>query len=422
MLLVAEKGREEEVFRVFKKWGLDAVTVGRVTGDGLLRVREHGETVAEIPNQPLADSAPLYDRPHTLPLRTAPIEAPEFASKNLTRDLETLLGSADICSKRWIWEQYDYQVRTNTLEGPGADAAILRVKETGASLAMSLDGNSRYCYLSPREGAKLIVAECCRNLAVVGAEPVGATNNLNFGNPERPEVMAQLVEAIEGIAEACRFFDVPITCGNVSLYNETLGEGIWPTPVMGVVGLLKTGEPVGMHFRQPGRAVMLLGGVGECDAMRFGGTQYAKAVLHDLWGLPPALDLERERRLQAAVREMARAGVAESAHDLSDGGLAVALAECSFGAAGVGAEIALESGLRPEFLLFHEAPSRVLISTASPERVAEIALRHGVEALRLGGTIEAEIVIRHQGQELVRAQIDSLRNVFEQALENQLRA
>jgi len=422
MLLVAEKGREEEVFRVFKKWGLDAVTVGRVTGDGLLRVREHGETVAEIPNQPLADSAPLYDRPHTLPPRTAPIEAPEFASTNLTRDLETLLGSADICSKRWIWEQYDYQVRTNTLKGPGADAAILRVKETGAALAMSLDGNARYCYLSPREGAKLIVAECCRNLAVLGAEPVGATNNLNFGNPERPEVMAQLVEAIEGIAEACRFFEVPITGGNVSLYNETLGEGIWPTPVMGVVGLLKTGEPVRMHFRQPGRAVMLVGGVGECDAIRFGGTQYAKAVLHDLWGLPPALDLEREKRLQAAVREMARAGAAESAHDLSDGGLAVALAECSFGAAGVGAEIALDSNLRPEFLLFHEGPSRVLISTAEPERVAEIALRHGVEALRVGGTIEGEIVIRRQGQELVRAQIDSLRNVFGQALENQLRA
>src|SRR6185295_245667 len=176
-----------------------------------LRVREHDKIVAEIPNQPLADSAPLYDRPHTLPLRTAPIDAPEFASSNLTGDLETLLASADICSKRWIWEQYDYQVRTNTLSGPGADAAILRVKETGAALAMALDGNSRYCYLSPREGAQLIVAECCRNLAVVGAEPVGATNNLNFGNPERPEIMAQLVEAIEGIAEACRFFEVPIT-------------------------------------------------------------------------------------------------------------------------------------------------------------------------------------------------------------------
>src|SRR5579859_4851595 len=248
MLLVADRGREEEVFRVFRKWGLDAVTVGQVTGDGLLRVRHHGEIVAEIPNQPLADSAPLYDRPHTKPLRAAPMEAPAFASQNLTRDLETLLGSADICSKRWIWQQYDYQVRTNTVAGPGAaDAAILRVKETGAALAMSLDGNARYCYLSPREGVTLMVAECCRNLAVVGAEPIGATNNLNFGNPERPEIMAQLVEAIEGIADACRFFETPITGGNVSLYNETLGEGIWPTPVMGIVGLMPTGAPVGMH-------------------------------------------------------------------------------------------------------------------------------------------------------------------------------
>jgi phosphoribosylformylglycinamidine synthase subunit PurL len=421
MLLVAEKGREEEVFRVFRKWGLDAVTVGQVTGDGLLRVRQHGEIVAEIPNQPLADCAPLYDRPHTKPLRTAAMEAPEFASKNLTRDLETLLGSADICSKSWIWQQYDYQVRTNTVAGPGADAAILRVKETGASLAMSLDGNARYCYLSPREGAQLIVAECCRNLAVVGAEPAGATNNLNFGNPERPEIMAQLVEAIEGIADACRFFETPITGGNVSLYNETLGEGIWPTPVMGIVGLLPTGAPVGMHFKQPGRAVMLVGGAGTCDAVRFGGTEYAKAVLGKLWGLPPALDLDREKRLQAAVREMVRAGVAESAHDLSDGGLAVALAECSFGPAGVGAEIELDSDLRPELLLFHEGPSRVLISTAEPERVAEIAARHGVEAPRVGATIKEGIVIRNRGSELVQARVESLRNIFETALESKLR-
>src|SRR6476661_5763979 len=329
MLLVAEKGREQEVSRVFHKWGLDAVTVGQVTGDGLLRVRHHGEIVAEIPNQPLADSAPLYDRPHTKPLRTAPMEAPAFASRNLTRDLETLLASGDICTKRWIWEQYDYQVRTNTLAGPAAaDAAILRVKETGAALAMSLDGNARYCYLSPREGVKLMVAECCRNLAVVGAEPIGATNNLNFGNPERPEIMAQLVEAIEGIADACRFFETPITGGNVSLYNETLGEGIWPTPVMGIVGLMQTAAPVPLAFQNPGRSVMLIGGLGECDDVRFGSTQYAKVVLKQLWGLPPALDMEKERRVQAAVREMVNAGLLESAHDLSDGGLAITAAEC----------------------------------------------------------------------------------------------
>jgi phosphoribosylformylglycinamidine synthase subunit PurL len=427
MLLVAEQGREEEVFRVFRKWGLDAVTVGRVTDDGLLRVRQHGEIVAEIPNQPLADSAPLYDRPHTKPLRTARMEAPAIASQNLTRDLETVLGSGDVCSKRWVWEQYDYMVRTNTLAGPGAaDAAILRVKETGAALAMALDGNARYCYLSPREGTKLMVAECCRNLAVVGAEPVGATNNLNFGNPERPEIMAQLVESIEGMAEACRFFDVPITGGNVSLYNETLGEGIWPTPVVGVVGLMKTGAPVGMHFQQPGRPVMLLGGVGTCDPVRFGGTQYAKAVLGDLWGLPPALDLDYEKRVQTAVREMVCAGVVESAHDLSDGGLAVALAECSFGPEGVGADLELAADIAPELLLFHEAPSRVLVSTERPDRVAEIAARHAVAAPRVGVTIKEGIVIRirtgkNACSTLIQAEAGKLRDIFERALEHKLR-
>ncbi len=422
MLLVAEKGREEEVFRVFRKWGLDAVTVGQVTDDGLLRVRHHGEIVAEIPNQPLADSAPLYDRPHSQPLRTAPMQAPAVSSRNLTRDLETLLASGDICSKRWIWQQYDYQVRTNTLAGPAAaDAAILRIKENGAALAMTLDGNARYCFLAPRDATKLIVAECCRNLAVVGAEPIGATNNLNFGNPERPEIMAQMVESIEGMAEACRFFDVPITGGNVSLYNETLGEGIWPTPVVGVVGLLQTETPLGLHFRHAGRSVMLVGGVGDCDIVRFGGTQYAKAVLHDLWGLPPALDLDYEKRVQTAVREMVHAGLAESAHDLSDGGLAVALAECSFGRQSVGAEIDLSSGLSPELLLFHEGPSRVLISTAEPERVEPIAARHGVEALRIGVTSEGRIAVRNRGAELIDASVEGLRKIFEGALENKLR-
>ncbi len=238
MLLVAEKGREDEVFQVFRKWGLDAVTIGVVTEGDQLRVRHHGTLVAEIPNPALADEAPLYDRPHNVrPYRKAPIEPPAHipASKDLNADLLRLLASPDLCSKRWIWEQYDYTVRTNTIVGPGSEAAVVRVKETGTSIAMSLDGNGRYCYLDPREGAKLAVAECCRNLATTGAVPVAATNNLNFGNPERPEIMAQLVEAIEGIAEACAFFEAPITGGNVSLYNETLGEGIYPTPVLGVI-------------------------------------------------------------------------------------------------------------------------------------------------------------------------------------------
>jgi phosphoribosylformylglycinamidine synthase subunit PurL len=421
MLLVAQKGRESEVFDVFRKWGLDAVAIGTVTSDGLLRVKDHGHVVAEIPNQQLADAAPLYDRPHSKPLRRAPMEAPHFASADLNADLAQILASPDVCSKQWIWRQYDYMVRTNTLAGPGGDAAIVRIKETGSSIAMSLDGNGRYCYLSPREGVMLNVAECCRNLSTVGALPLAATNNLNFGNPERPEIMAQLVEAIEGMAEACRFFDTPITGGNVSLYNETLGEGIFPTPVMGVVGILKTAAPVTIDFKQPGRAIVLLGGVGSSDEVRFGGTQYAKNVLNNLWGLPPALDLEYEKRVQTTAREIAQSGLAESAHDLSDGGLAVALAESSFGPAGIGAEIDLDSDLRPELLLFHEGPSRVLVSTAEPARIIEIAAGHAVEAIQIGSTVKDRIVITNKRKPLIQGDIGKFKDGWEKALENYVR-
>jgi phosphoribosylformylglycinamidine synthase len=420
MLLVAEKGREEEVFRVFRKWGLDAVTIGVVTGDNLLRVKDHGVVVAEIPNPALTDEAPVYDRPHdTPPYRTAPFDPPVVEQRQmLTADLERLLASGDVCSKRWIWEQYDYQVRTNTVQGPGSDAAVIRIKETGTSIAMALDGNGRYCSLNPREGTKLIVAECCRNLSTVGALPVAATNNLNFGNPERPEIMAQLVEAIEGMAEACAFFETPITGGNVSLYNETLGEAIWPTPVLGIVGLMKTADPVTIPFKNEGRAVILLGGVGQGDWLRFGGTQFAKVVLNQMWGQPPELDMEYEKAVQQAIREVIAEGLAESAHDLSDGGLAVALVECSFG--GIGAAIELDSPLRPELLLFHEGPSRILVSTAEPARIHEIARKFRVESAEIGVTMKGALRIRNGSATLIEAGTDRLRAIWDGALENSL--
>jgi phosphoribosylformylglycinamidine synthase len=415
MLLVAEKGREDEVFRVFRKWGLDAVTIGVVTDTGNLCVKDHGRIVAEIPNPALADAAPLYDRPHNVaPLRTAPLDGPVFTSKNLQADLETLITSGDLCSKRWIWEQYDYTVRTNTLEGPGGDAAIVRVKETSTSLAMSLDGNGRYCYLSPREGAKLIIAECCRNVSTVGALPVATTNNLNFGNPERPEIMAQLVEAIEGMGEACEFFETPITGGNVSLYNETLGEAIFPTPVVGIVGLMKTTTPTTIEFKNLGRKLVLVGGLGRCDDQRFGGTQYAKQVLKQLWGMPPALDMDYEKRVQQATREIVVAGLAESAHDLSDGGFAVALVES---ASKLGAQVDLDSDLRPEYLLFHEGPSRILISTDRIEEVQAIAARFGVESPVIGDTIKEKVTIRNRNTPLIDCEIARLRELREKALE-----
>jgi phosphoribosylformylglycinamidine synthase len=421
MLLVAEKGREQEVFDVFRKWGLDAAHIGHVTGDGILRVKNRGEVVAEIPNRKLADEAPVYDRPHGVaPYRAgAPLDSPAIpASADLNADLLKLVSSGDLCSKRWIWEQYDHQVRTNTVEGPGGDAAVIRIKETGTSIAMSLDGNGRYCLLDPREGTKLLVAECCRNLSTAGAQPVAATNNLNFGNPERPEIMSQLVESIEGMAEACRYFETPVTGGNVSLYNETLGEPIHPSPVIGIVGLLPTARPAGIRFRSAGATVMLLGGLGSCEPTNFGGTQYAHVILDSLWGLPPALDMEYEKRVQAAIRDIVRQGFADSAHDVSDGGLAVALAECCYG--GTGAEISLEAeamnSLGAERLLFHEGPSRIVLSTTTPGRVSEIAIRHGVEILDIGRTGTGHLTITCGGKRLVNAEVNRLREAWEGAL------
>jgi phosphoribosylformylglycinamidine synthase II len=418
MLLVAEKGREGEILAVFDKWGLESAVIGTVTDDGMLRVRDNGVVVAEIRNRDLADEAPLYNRPYTKPYRTAPYEAPAFASSNLEADLLRLIGSEDLCSKRWIWEQYDYMVQTNTLAGPGGDAAIVRIKETGTSVAMSLDGNGRYCYLDPREGAKLIVAECCRNLSVVGALPVSATNNLNFGNPERPEIMAQLVEGIEGLAEACAFFETPITGGNVSLYNETLGESIFPTPVVGIVGLLGTAPPVSMKFPAAGLDVLLIGGLGQASAEEMGGTQYAKQVLKSLWGVPPKLDMEREKAVQAATREVVAGGLARAAHDLGEGGITVALAEASLG--GVGVEVDLESELRPEIALYHEGPSRVLIATERRAEVEAIAARHGVEALWIGRTVEGLLKIRLNSHEVISVSTDKLHHRWDRALEEAL--
>ncbi len=422
MLLVAEKGREGEIMAVFDKWGLDAAIVGVVTDTGRTVVRHHGEIVADIPSRQLADEAPLYDRPHTKPWRVHPVEAPRPvpASADLTADLKALVGSGDLCSKQWIWQQYDHMVRTNTTAGPAAaDAAVIRIKETGTSVAMSLDGNGRYCYLDPKEGTKLIVAECCRNLSVVGAQPVATTNNLNFGNPERPEIMAQLVASIEGLAEACSFFEVPVTGGNVSLYNETLGTPIFPSPVIGIVGLMKTVAPVGVGFQNAGREVLLIGGLGTCDDVRFGGTQYTKVVLGDLWGLPPALDMDFEKRVQQTIREVVNEGLAESAHDLADGGLAVALAEASF-PNGIGARIELDSDLRPEFLLFGEAPSRILVSSPAPDRIQAIAAKYSVPVIRLGVTTGGTLEVLNRNLPLISSEVKALRLPWAGALEEKL--
>ena len=432
MLLVAESGREQEVFRVFEKWGLDAVVVGRVTNTGRLRVLEHGKLVADIPNTALTDDAPLYKRPMepwTAPApRSKPANVQLKKSGDLTPQFKQLLAAPNICSKRWIFEQYDSMVQTNTVEGPGADAGVMRIKGTSRALAMALDGNARWCWLDPELGAMHAVAESARNVSCTGATPVAATNCLNFGNPEKPQIMWQLSQVIDGITAACEALETPITGGNVSLYNETLGEGIYPTPVVGIVGILQdVSRAMTFHFRQPGRDIVVLSGSAQNKGnaeTELGSSEYAKEVLGEIWGRPPALDLAREKALQHCLRELIEAGHLESVHDCSDGGLAVTLAESSF-IKGVGAEIDLgaqTSALEP--LLFGEAATRVVISCDPTKtgNIKRLAVKWGLSADRIGRTVPEKLSIKVNGSIAVAAAVSELKQVWESALKLALHA
>jgi phosphoribosylformylglycinamidine synthase len=434
MLLVAQKGREQEVFRIFEKWGLDAVEVGRVTTDNALRVLEHGKIVAEIPNPALTDDAPVYRRPLARWEPPVPREMPESirfgVSNDFTGVLTRLLASPNICGKRWVWQQYDHMVQTNTVEAPGAgDAGVIRIKGSQRGLAMALDGNGRWCYLDPRLGAMHAVAEAARKVACCGATPVGATNCLNFGNPEKPHIMWQFSQTIDGITKACEELEIPITGGNVSFYNETLGEGIYPTPVLGVVGILEdVHKAVRMPFAAPGHTIVLLhaGDVGDItDAQsEFGSSEFAKEILNTMWGYPPALDLEKEAALQKAAIEMIQQGLLESAHDCSDGGLAVALAEESF-PNGVGARVNVSSNEMPaEFALFAEDAGRIVISCVSGNvsRIKQVAEKHGIAACVLGETIPGRLEISLDNKLVVSAVVSEVSTAYETALESALRA
>ena len=433
MLLVAQKGREEEVFRIFQKWGLDAVEIGRVTSDAMMRVLEHGEVVAEIPNAALTDDAPVYKRPLTRWEPPVDREMPEFvkvgASGDFSSRLKRLLASPNICSKRWVWQQYDHMVQTNTVDAPGSgDAGVIRIKGSNRGLAMALDGNSRWCYLDPRLGAMHAVAEAARKVACAGATPIGATNCLNFGNPEKPHIMWQFSQTIDGITKACEELDTPITGGNVSFYNETLGEGIYPTPVIGVVGLLEdVHKTAKMHFAQAGRKIILLRANEAGDTvdaeLEFGSSEYAKEILGALWGYPPELDIEKEATLQRALVAIIRAGLAESAHDCSDGGLAVALVESAL-PSGVGLSVKLPGQqVAPEFLLFGEDASRVVLSCDPVHlpRIEQVAEEYGVFADVLGETGSDRVGISVGGQPVISASIVELREAYEGALERALR-
>jgi len=474
MLLVADNGREDEVLRVFAKWGLDAVIVGTVEPEPRLRIRHHGVLVADIPNQSLTDDAPLYHRPVGRWNAPVPTDPPDAALAKLDEDrdyladLKRLLSSANVASKRWVHEQYDTMVQTNTVTGPGGEAGVMRIKGTGQpgherGLAMALDGNGRWCYLDPKLGAMHAVAESARKVAAAGAVPVAATNCLNFGNPEKPEIMAQLSAAIDGIAEACSALGTPITGGNVSLYNETRGEGIYPTPVLGIVGIMDdVTKAVPADFQHVGDAVLLLWPIPRGDQpdpelkvpfppepMRyypvepqidpvpdgdpeapettataemaaFGSSEFAKAVLNSLWGTPPPLDLDAESDLHSLLETLADARLIHSARDISDGGIAVAAAQATF-TKGIGATIEQDRSLmiHPLFGLFAEPASTMLIS-ASPNRVAEVEkLANGLSffCARIGTTGGQRLEISVDGESFISAPVEELRTPWATALE-----
>jgi phosphoribosylformylglycinamidine synthase subunit PurL len=478
MLLVATKGREDEVLRVFAKWGLDAVIVGTVEPEPRLRIRHHGELVADIPNQSLTDDAPLYQRPVGVWKCPLPKEPPENVQAQLaedrdfTADLKKLLASANVCSKRWVHQQYDTMVQTNTVQGPGGEAGVMRIKGTGSAghergLAMALDGNGRWAYLNPRLGAMHAVAEAARKVACTGAKPVAATNCLNFGNPEKPEIMAQLSAAIDGIAEACTALSTPITGGNVSLYNETRGEGIYPTPVLGIVGILDdVAKAVPASFQSAGDAVLLVWPVprgqepdpnmavpvdnrnlhwqvpqrevieeetiivpedetataaSAADELAvLGSTEFAKVVLGGVWGQPPPLDLDAEADLETLMFVLAERQLLRSARDISDGGIAVALAQSAFPLS-IGASVEQEQSLmaHPLFGLFAE-PASTLLVTAQPEHVSEIeelAGEYSFNVARLGTTGGSALEISVDRQKFISAPLMALGTSWAESLE-----
>jgi phosphoribosylformylglycinamidine synthase subunit PurL len=404
MLLVAARGREEEVRRVFSKWELDAVEIGRVTEGGELTARLNGDVVARVPVELLAE-APKYVKPTAEPAWLAerrafdPLTLPEPGDYGAA--LVRLLASPTIASKEWAFRQYDQQVGINTLILPGSDAAVLRVKGTRRALAVSTDGNGRQVFLDPRQGAAMAVCEAARNVSCSGGEPRGVTDCLNFGSPERPEILWQFAEAIEGIAMACRALDLPVVGGNVSFYNETSGRAVLPTPVIGVVGVLdESGRRATQWFKGAGDRVALLGP----DRVSLGGSEYLWARERQLAGELAPLDLETERRVQRAVRAAVSAGLVTAAHDCSEGGIAVALAEgCVTGRELIGGEATLPAGARADLVLFGEGPSRVVVAVeAARAREFEGLMAESAIPWRWIGTTGGErLVIRVGAETLV---------------------
>jgi phosphoribosylformylglycinamidine synthase II len=408
MLLVCSRENVGRVQEVFAKWDLDAPVVGKVTEGGQIKVRFHGDIVVDIPVDAVVNLCPAYSRPSAAPAAPTPSAAlpPLPLPEDFNEAFLRLLSSPTIADKEWVFRQYDHMVQVNTAFLPGADAAVLRIKGSHKALAMTLDCNSLYAKLDPGIGARIAVAEACRNLACVGARPIGVTNCLNFGNPEKPEVMGQFERVIDGMVEGCRTFDIPVTGGNVSFYNDTEGVSIHPTPVLGIVGLIPDiRKAVRPGFKAAGDVIVLLGETRE----ELDGTEYAKRLHGRAAGTPPAIDLAYEKRVQDLCLEAIEAGLLRSAHDLSEGGLAVALAECGFHSPRrMGCRVDLDDPIRPDALAFGESQSRILVTCrrACLGRLTEMAAAAGVKAAVIGKAGGREIVIAHTGRDLVRVRVE----------------
>ena len=454
MLIVAHRGREREVGDIFRKWDLDAVVIGQVRDDGRMRVTHNSEIVCDVPVKALTDEAPIYQRAmrptvsssdcagdqHSndrdssndstnskLETRNSKLDAETRNSKPIDHNesLLRLLASPNLASKEWVYRQYDHMVRTNTAVLPGADAAVVRIKETRRALAISLDGNGRYCAANPREGAKLMVAEAARNVVCVGAQPIAITNCLNFASPERPEVMWAFSEVIDGIAEACRAFNTPVVSGNVSFYNETEGRGVLPTPVIGMVGLMEDVKRVIQPgFKNAGDFIALLGATHDDLSI----SEYAAVCgVQSDDARVPTLDLEAELAVQTACLRAAEAGLLRSAHDCADGGLAVALAECGFSSLNrevFGADIDITGDYDVATRLFSETPSRIIISfdESSLGDIEEIIAAASCPMTLLGNVGSDRLRIESDGEEVIQVDVAELESAWRSSLKDKLQA